>query len=305
MAKSNLMVESGHLQHILPLAYRNTARPGFAVEVLRLSTILARMPPSVMAGSQRPGFHQVVLFLEGASTHTVDFGRFPCRPGTLLHVKPGQVQRWHVTPGLEAVVLVFTAEFLFPDRPRTGALWHERFFDDVAWPAVLQFQGADLAAAKDWFERLETLYRELEPSQSSTALLRHLVSAVLLDLARRGGLDESAREAPSQELERARRFKRDVERSFRVTRTIRDYARHLGCTPKTLDRSCQDAYGMSAKRFVSDRVALEARRLFGHTAMTVREISEELGFSEPTNFVKFFKSQTGVLPGEFRARSRR
>ena len=299
------MVESGHSERILPLAYRNTGRPGSAVEVLRLSTILARVPVDEMAGSQRLDFHQVALFLEGSSTHTVDFGRLPCRAGTLLHVQPGQAQRWRMTPALEAVVLLFTPEFLFPDRPRTGALWHERFFDDVAWPAVLQLQGADLAAAKDWFGRLETLYRELEPSETSSALLRHVVSATLLDLARRGDLDQRARGDRTQELERARQFRRDVERSFRVTRTTRDYARHLGCTPRTLDRACREAFGISAKRFVSGRVALEARRLLGHTAMTVREIGEELGFSEPTNFVKFFKGQAGVLPSEFRARSRR
>ncbi len=77
-----------------------------------------------------------------------------------------------------------------PDRPRTGALWHERFFDDLAWPAALQLASPDLQAAADWFARLEGLATGLDGSLLATALLRHLVWVTLLDLARRGHLDQ-------------------------------------------------------------------------------------------------------------------
>ena len=48
-------------------------------------------------------------------------------------------------------------------------------------------------------------------------------------------------------------------------------------------------------------MTLEARRLLVHTAMTVAAIGEALGFTEATNFVKFFKAQTGMLPSATRA----
>ncbi len=52
----------------------------------------------------------------------------------------------------------------------------------------------------------------------------------------------------------------------------------------------------------SGGTVLEAKRLLAHTNQTVAAISEELGFSEPTNFVKFFRSRGGLLPGAFRER---
>ena len=287
---------------IVPVVFRNAGRPGSEVELLRLSQILERAPPGQMAKVQRMGFHFVALFVTGRCTHTIDFEPHACRPGTVIHVQPGQVQRFEVTPGLEAVVLVFTGAFLFPDRPRTGALWQERFFDDVAWPPALHLDGADRAAMADWFDRLERTYHAVDDGPASSALLRHLVSAVLLDLARRGHIGQAPASAPDPELQRVRQFRRDVERSFRVTRRVLDFAQRLGCTAKTLDRSCRRALGASAKSFVDARVVLEAKRMLAHTTLTVAAVGEDLGFSEPTNFVKFFRLREGVLPGVFRQR---
>ena len=54
---------------------------------------------------------------------------------------------------------------------------------------------------------------------------------------------------------------------------------------------------------VSRRVALEAKRLLVHTALPVTTIAAKVGFSEPTNFVKFFKREAGMSPGDFRRRT--
>jgi AraC-like DNA-binding protein/quercetin dioxygenase-like cupin family protein len=287
------------------VVFHNSTRPASEVELVRFSRILKQTGPDHFQRVQRLGFHLVAFFLEGRCTHTVDFHPHPCRPGTLLHVQPGQVQRWDLThTGLEAVVLLFTPAFLFPDRPRTGALWQERFFDEVTWPSAIHLDGEDREAMGDWFARLERVYREVDDTLVSAALLRHLVSALFLDLARRRHIGQGPMRAPDAELSRLRRFKADVERSFRITRRVLDYAQHLGCSAKTLDRTCRTALGVSAKSYVDARVVLEAKRILAHTALSIAAIGEDLGFSEPTNFVKFFKAREGCLPGVVRERSR-
>jgi AraC-like DNA-binding protein len=302
------MVKYGHAHPIEPVGYANPTRPGSLVEVMRLSTLLRRNPVARIERLQRLDFHQVMLFLGGKTEHMVDFERVACARGTFLTVLPGQVQRWAITPGLEAVGLLFKPEFLFPDRPRPGAFWQERFFTDFSWPTAVVLSGRDLSATVDALERLEGTYAEVDDGPAAFALLRHLVSALLLDIARRSHIG-ATRGAPTAELERVRRFKQDVERSLRVTRRVGDYATRLGCSPKTLDRACREALGVSAKQYITDRVVLEARRLLGHTALPVGRIGEELGFSEPTNFTKFFSAATGQRPHAFRAgeqpRSRR
>ncbi|MDB6106331.1 MAG: helix-turn-helix domain protein [Gammaproteobacteria bacterium] len=51
---------------------------------------------------------------------------------------------------------------------------------------------------------------------------------------------------------------------------------------------------------IDRRVVLEAQRLLVHSGATSSAIGEELGFSESTNFVKFFKRQVGMTPEAFR-----
>jgi AraC-like DNA-binding protein len=57
-----------------------------------------------------------------------------------------------------------------------------------------------------------------------------------------------------------------------------------------------------AKSYIDARVVLEAKRILAHTTLSVAATGEDLGFSEPTNFVKFFKVREGCLPGVVRER---
>lgn len=59
--------------------------------------------------------------------------------------------------------------------------------------------------------------------------------------------------------------------------------------------------GSTAKTLIDARVALEAKRLLAHSDLPVAAIGHRLGFTEPTNFGKFFTRQTGDSPGTFRA----
>ncbi len=80
-----------------------------------------------------------------------------------------------------------------------------------------------------------------------------------------------------------------------------EYAARLGYSLKTLNRACMLATGCTAKQLIDARVALEAKRLLAHTDLPVASISYRLGFTEPTNFGKFFTRATGQTPGAFRA----
>jgi len=45
---------------------------------------------------------------------------------------------------------------------------------------------------------------------------------------------------------------------------------------------------------------LEAKRLLAHTNESVKEIGYNLGFDEPTNFIKYFRKHSNSTPIEFR-----
>jgi AraC-like DNA-binding protein len=81
---------------------------------------------------------------------------------------------------------------------------------------------------------------------------------------------------------------------------VLDYAQRLGYSESTLSRACVAVAGRTAKEEIDARIALEAKRLLVHSPAPAANIGHQLGFSEPTNFLKFFRRTVGSTPLEFR-----
>ncbi|WP_307818492.1 AraC family transcriptional regulator [Streptomyces sp. MBT62] len=101
-----------------------------------------------------------------------------------------------------------------------------------------------------------------------------------------------------------RRYTAALERDFRTSHHVSDYAAALGYSPRTLTRATLAATGTTAKQYLDARVLLEAKRLLVHTDATAADISRALGFAEPTDFAKFFRKRERRTPLEFRAAAR-
>ncbi|PKV89541.1 AraC family transcriptional regulator [Streptomyces sp. TLI_146] len=300
------MVENGQ-REVIDIAYDNPDGPHTGIEVLTFDALKPRLKRSVARRPSRLDFHQLMLVRGGSGTAMVDFVTYPCTRGTLLHLRPGQVQRLpYGTDGrpakLDAVLLMFTADFP-PPLPATREVLDG--FGPVAWrlpPDRL-----------DAFERAVTeMHAEYQALRAVTAdddieltgaLLRQLLGALLIRVAR---LPDPAGHpgpaAPGAEVHLA--FRRELERSFATTRSVEEYAARLGYSPRTLTRACLAATGRSAKQLADARVALQAQRLLAHTDLPVAAIGRALGFTEATNFGKFFARETGRTPGDFRRAQR-
>ncbi|MGW5478171.1 helix-turn-helix domain-containing protein [Streptomyces sp. NPDC004008] len=232
----------------------------------------------------------------------VDFVPRHCAPRTLLHVRPGQVQRFPADPTgrpaeLDGVLVLFTGAFP-PRLPLAAPLL------DGFGPAAWTLSPGDYAALDRALTEIAAEYHAMESGPEDTdadltvQLLRQLLGAVLLRMARLPQSGGAASAALGGEVFRA--FRYELERSFAATRSVQEYAVRTGCSARTLSRACQAATGRTAKQLIDARVALEAQRLLVHTDLSVAAIGRMLGFSEPTNFGKFLARETGHTPGGFR-----
>lgn len=292
------MVEMGQPE-VIERGYRNPTRPGLRLEVLTFADLTRRLPGEEYKRVHRPDFHHLTLVHRGEGTVMVDFVDRPCRPGTLVHIRPGQVQRLPTAPDdapadLDATIVLFTSDF----PPRLPA--SIRVTDDPFGPAFWQLGPGDHGRLRRALADLATEYAGLpdQDPEITKELLRQLLAGILLRIARLPAPDGSAQAHATPEPYRL--FQHELERSFPVVRLAHDYATRLGYSLKTLNRACRRATGHTAKQLIEARVALEAKRLLAHTDLPVTAISHRLGFTEPTNFSKFFTRATGQTPGAFR-----
>jgi AraC-like DNA-binding protein len=285
------------------VAFRNPRHPALGIHTLRLNDLYRRQPAAEQTARHRVPVHLLALVTAGRARFTVDFAPYPCRPGGLLWVRPGQFVGFP-PPGIDATLVLFEPEFPFDAAAPTGAPAitagpGPRPQIGTYWQPV----GEDEEAIVDGVSQLEIDYNRLVNGDDiPLAVLRHHLAALLLRVQR---LEPEGGPGPaSSDSEVLVRFRHEVDRRFTDTRQVDDYARVLGCSVRTLTRASLAATGRTAKQLLDDRVALEAKRLLAESDLPVAEIGGRLGFREPTNFGRFFTRTVGTAPGQFRADSR-
>jgi len=96
------------------------------------------------------------------------------------------------------------------------------------------------------------------------------------------------------------KFKETVEKDFIKYRSPAYYADHLNVTRKYLSEVIKNNSGKTTREWIDNMVILEAKVLLHNKSLTINQISDTLNFSNQSVFGKFFKTQTGISPLEYR-----
>jgi AraC-like DNA-binding protein len=262
---------------------------------------LAELRQSARARLQMPerlDFHLLLLIEAGRGRHLIDFVAHALRPGTVLLVRPGQVQRWQLNDGLRGQLVLISGDALAPSIARAERDMALLALDE--WPPATAPSATLFAEVRRDVARLRDDVERFAGSEVESAIIRHALLALLLRLARELRAARAATtHSPQAQIHRL--FVRELEASFHRRPSVLDLARRLGYSESTLSRACVASAGHSAKHAIDLRIALEAKRLLVHSPATVAQIGHQLGFSEPTNFVKFFRRLVAATPLAFRA----
>nr|WP_243456491.1 AraC family transcriptional regulator [Mobilitalea sibirica] len=82
--------------------------------------------------------------------------------------------------------------------------------------------------------------------------------------------------------------------------TLQSLSRDLHFHQNYISRKIKDTISMSFQEFLLDVRMKEAERLLSETEMTVKDISNQLGYKKPSFLYKYFKAKHGITPKKFR-----
>jgi len=270
------------------------------VQVLRFGDLRSR----AIAGRWRHAPHRVdfchlIAVTEGDFSHLVDFVPIRCRIGSLLLVKPGQVHTFDFDSAWDGWLVVFKPEVM----PANHGLRLTANINDIfeSLPTLMEppadEQQAALVIISQMLRDSEKYRDQAEGNLLMRTALYYLLLRLQLFVNSSVNLQDAIGKAASS---RFQLFKMLVEDWLRTQHRIHQYAMKLGCSEKSLNRSVLTVTGVTAKTYLTQRIVLEAKRLLVHTTQPIGAIGIDLGFDEPTNFVKFFKREAGMVPMAFR-----
>lgn len=96
------------------------------------------------------------------------------------------------------------------------------------------------------------------------------------------------------------RFKELVNQHFKTNRSVSHYAELMATTPGHLNDTVKKMTGKTAGSIIHERVLLEAKRLLYHSYLSIKEISIQLNFEDPSYFNRFFRTHAGSTSEQFR-----
>ena len=138
---------------------------------------------------------------------------------------------------------------------------------------------------------------------TSKAIVQHLFISLILKIERKARevvIDTTKGEINNHNKIQYTHFLNLLENNFMTNHSMDFYASQLSISRRKLSDLVKEFTGITAKRYLLDRVILEAKRLLAYSNKNLKEICYDLGFEYPAYFSTLFKDMTGHTPNEYR-----
>lgn len=134
-----------------------------------------------------------------------------------------------------------------------------------------------------------------------TIVVKNEVQNLLLDISdRRRKTHEFTPDNSSRQEMIMQSFKRLMDSHCNEHHDVKWYADTMLITPDYLSKITKEFEGTSARTMINDKLTDYAKILMSQPELSLKEISERLNFPDQSGFARFFKSNTGQSPKEFR-----
>ena len=147
---------------------------------------------------------------------------------------------------------------------------------------------------------IKLLQRYYNDTEDNGYLVMLLVETLSMIVLRAVSITKPAYKAPSHQDALTRQFFAEILKHYKERHDVAYYAEIMNITPKYLSTVVRDETGEPALQWLNRIMVYSAKKLLKGTTKAISEISEELHFSSPSAFIRFFKAQTGETPFDYR-----
>jgi AraC family transcriptional regulator, transcriptional activator of pobA len=266
------------------------------IEIISIANTLSKHHNNI-AYPHRDNYYNIFFYQKGKANHVIDFKSIKVNPNSLVFVNKNRVQMLDPKGGYDGKFLLFTETFFDKYPNDIKYLRNNILFNDLLEEPVLKLKNESPILSV--FNEIE-----MELARPNDVLKYDILHNLLHNLLllsererRNSGFNEIRK---GEEFDYTILFKNLLEDNYKTIKSVERYALMISVSEKKLNKATNLVLGKSPKEIIDERVVLEAKRLLAHTSNSIKEVGFELGFDEPTNFIKYFKKHVSKTPIEFK-----
>ncbi|WP_459212386.1 helix-turn-helix domain-containing protein [Aquimarina rhabdastrellae] len=218
----------------------------------------------------------------------------------LSFVSPGQITKWQLNEIQNkplSYIILFKPEFL-PFANDVFSIYETfPYFNNN----TLSSFKLTAAQKKMFITYLGDIYREYQlNSESSFEIIKSYLNILLFNAKRELEYSDGVSYLKSRSQEITYNFENLIKKTKHKHQPIKYYAEKLNISPIYLAECVKKVTSKTAKQIINEYLVLEAKSLLKQSNESIAEIAYALGFEDNSNFVKYFKKQTGVTPKQYK-----
>lgn len=241
-------------------------------------------------------FYEILFIEKGRGFFSLDENKMPIEPGAVIFTSPGQVRRWHVQQPVNGYTLFFEKDFLNLFFTDDLFLYRFQYFHQYSSPTNIKLPAPAFKEVLKLVSSMEMEFNHLQTDSSH--LLRAMLYQLLVTLNRYYAAAFHV-QGDTHVHPDFFRFRYLLEKEFLTHHTVANYAQQLKISTNQLNKICRQYGGYSAQQVIHQKLLSEIKRQLG-SHKSIKEISYDFDFSDPSNFNRFFKRLTGTTAQQYR-----
>ena len=188
-------------------------------------------------------------------------------------------------------------EPFFFDSLSIGNYVYKRLYNSSHTTYVLRLEDSDTGHIRKTLDLMSHYLTSDHPAEMAGSLVNFLLLQIT-EIFHSQNVHPAGRVRRSDALFRL--FRKLLAENYRKEHELQFYADSLHISQTYLSRVIRQVSGKTVNNYIAEALYTDARRLLVFTDLTVKEIAEQLGFSDQSSFGKVFKKKSETSPANFR-----
>ena len=257
------------------------------IEIYRLEEI----NDPIFTDYQQYDFYQLLYFTEvgGNLSYFLDFNEYTLENDAIILVFPGQIDRLSVEDK-KGYLFAIDREVFFEISQRLNS-------DYLNGYLLNMFLKPD-TIVRTRLKKIQDLILDEYTRENRLSIMKIYMESYLFHIA---SLVETIQKTTTDISDNyvIPKLMKLINHYFINERNTTFYAQQLGLTNKRLNLLSLKSTGKTIKQHLRERLILETKKEIYLGKKNLKEITFNLGFSDPSYFTRFFKQYTGITPTEF------